>query len=433
MMLVRRPIVLGSVSALLVVACNLVTGAADLRVCDDPSCLDPAAIDDERRKDASDEHPSSDAAAERCSGSERACEGRVLKTCTGDTWTREECPEACAGGSCVRWPSCQTDNASADTCGVAGTSCCESAPVPGGTFNRLNDEAYPATVSPFTLDLYEVTVGRFRAFVEAGKGTVTDPPLEGSGAHPKIPGSGWRSSWDRFLSRNTGDLRASLAEIAELGSWTEAPGPNENKPIIFVTWLQAFAFCAWDGGRLPTYAEWSFAAVGGDEQRVYPWSEPANSSKISSSHAAYECGLTPPSRECQGWTCSLDGKACDLSDCHDRGGTCLCEGCEPDKDLAPAGSLPDGVGRYGHFELAGNVAELVLDVIKEGAAPLTTPCVDCAPLAGADPPPIGEELEVLSAGEGWLSPAVFLRNTQPVDTSSFHTRSNGTGFRCARD
>lgn len=426
---VRRPLTFGFI-ALVVAACNLVTGAGDLRVCDDPSCLEPT--DGEPKADASVDAATPDGSEPCTEGEEPVCEGRTLVRCAGGVKTRELCKEACVGGSCARWPSCGEDNASADTCGVDGTSCCESAPVPGGTFNRMNDEAYPATVSPYDLDLYEVTVGRFRAFVEAGKGTFNDPPLVGSGAHPKIPGSGWQSSWDGFLHRTTESLRDSFAAIAELGSWTDAPGPNENKPIIFVTWLQAFAFCAWDGGRLPTYAEWSFAAVGGDEQRMYPWSDPPTSSKISLSHASYECGFTPPSRSCQGWTCSIDtdGGACDLTDCHARGGECVCEGCEPGKDLAPVGTLVEGAGRYGQFELAGNAAELLLDVIKAGTDPLMMPCVDCAPLAAGDP---DEGLEVLSAGEGWLSPASFLRNSRPVDASSFHTRSNGTGFRCARD
>ena len=57
--------------------------------------------------------------------------------------------------------------------GVAATcsgnkDCCASNVVVGGTFNRSNDGAFPATVSDFGLDVYEVTVGRFRQFVNAG-------------------------------------------------------------------------------------------------------------------------------------------------------------------------------------------------------------------------------------------------------------------------
>ena len=63
----------------------------------------------------------------------------------------------------------------APTCGPAGNeSCCTSLLVPGGTFYRtyggvtFNDKSFPATVSDFALDKCEITVGRFRAFVNAG-------------------------------------------------------------------------------------------------------------------------------------------------------------------------------------------------------------------------------------------------------------------------
>src|SRR5689334_21712444 len=87
------------------------------------------------------------------------------------------------------------------TCGPSGNEdCCESLLVPGGTFARSYDgvdyldRSYPATVSDFYLDKYEITVGRFRAFVNAGMGTQASPPADGAGAHPKIPGSGWSSA-----------------------------------------------------------------------------------------------------------------------------------------------------------------------------------------------------------------------------------------------
>jgi hypothetical protein len=104
-------------------------------------------------------------------------------------------------------------------------TCCATKPVPGGTFpmgrsqygsdswswgpyppsSALNElPEHPATVDGFELDTFEVTVGRFRKFVEAYDGT---PPAAGTGAHPKIAGSGWRTEWDQELPSDACALR----------------------------------------------------------------------------------------------------------------------------------------------------------------------------------------------------------------------------------
>ena len=76
----------------------------------------------------------------------------------------------------------------APTCG-GNSDCCKYAVAPGGVFNRSNNTDSPANVDAFNLDVYEVSVSRFRVFVEAGKGTQQSPPADGAGAHPKIAGS----------------------------------------------------------------------------------------------------------------------------------------------------------------------------------------------------------------------------------------------------
>jgi len=265
--------------------------------------------------------------------------------------------------------------------------CCKAAALPGGTFLRsydgvtYQDNSHPATVSAFTLDVYEVTVGRFRNFVTSGHGTRQSPPAEGAGAHGKIPGSGWQNAWNEHLEVDAEALGAALV-CAEKQSPTWSPKPNnEYFPINCVTWYEAFAFCAWDGARLPTEAEWNYAASGGDEQRVYPWSVPPQSTQIDMFHVVYGPGLHP-----QG-----------------------------------AGSKsPLGDGRFGQANLAGNVWEWVLDWY---AIPYADPCVDCANLAATD--------QRVHRGGAFDSSAKqvlssYRHRSAPSD------RSAKVGFRCAR-
>src|SRR6185503_5212427 len=97
-----------------------------------------------------------------------------------------------------------------------------------------------------------------------------------------------------------------------------------------VSWFEAFAFCAWDGGRLPTETEWNYAAAGGNEQRVYPWG-----ANIDLTKASYDC--------------AGDGSGTGTPNCMFS-------------DMLPVGSRsPQGDGKWGQADLAGNVWEWTLD------------------------------------------------------------------------
>lgn len=285
-------------------------------------------------------------------------------------------------------PSCSGLSA---TCGPAGNDdCCASSIVSGGTYYRSydvaadshNDMSFPATVSSFRLERYEITVGRFRAFVAAGKGTQTDPPAEGSGAHPGASDTGWSSAWNTSLAANTAALITSIKCNPTYQSWTDTPGVNEQRPMNCISWYEAMAFCIWDGGYLPTEAEWNYAATGGDEQRAYAWSNPASSTTIDSSFAIY----------------SGSGS------------------------LADVGSTsPKGDGRWGQADLAGNVWEWMFDWYVH---PYVNPCVDCAILTGPSP------YRVIRGG-GYSSDVSALR---AAFRSNFVPTSRATylGARCVR-
>lgn len=232
-----------------------------------------------------------------CGGCTTICGGsdKCAPTCSGTTATAW----GCAPGASVA-TSCLSCGDGLSNCGPGGDeSCCASPLVSGGTFYRSwdgvlhTDSSYPATVSDFRLDRFEVTVGRFRAFVHAWNAGWR--PGNGAGKHSHLNGGnglnggtepGWNSSWDAEFATTMPVWNTNLAN----GTWTLNPGANEGMPISKLNWYEAYAFCIWDGGFLPSEAEWNYAAAGGggtDGQRVYPWSNPPTSTTIDATYAVY--------------------------------------------------------------------------------------------------------------------------------------------------
>jgi formylglycine-generating enzyme len=301
------------------------------------------------------------------------------------------------------FPSCA---GLAATCGpTASDDCCSTATtIPGGTFYRSYDVSgdgmypsmnFPATVSAFVLDKYEVTVGRFRKFVSAGMGTQSGAPIAGSGAHAAIPGSGWDASWNTELATSTSALIADVKCDATYQTWTDAAGGDESLPMNCVTWYEAMAFCIWDGAFLPTEAEWNFAAAGGDEQRAYPWSSPAGTMTIDCSYANYDIDV-PSGTYCVNGT---------------TGG------------MNRVGSeSPKGDGKWGQADLAGDVFEWTLDWYANPYP--TATCNNCANLTPTS-------LRAIRGG-GFNLNASTLRTGRRLVVDPPTTRFINAGFRCAR-
>lgn len=326
-----------------------------------------------------------------CVAGEVRCSGNTPQECDGaGQWqggaSCMDGGEVCQAAACIPPPSCAGLGA---TCGPSGgEDCCAWGAVDGGTFNRSNDPAYPASVSDFVLDRFEITVGRFRKFVAAYPGS---KPAAGAGAHPLIAGSGWDAAWDASLPADRVALIAAVKCSSTSQTWTDAPGANENLPMNCITWYAAFAFCAWDGGRLPTEAEWNYAAAGGREQREYPWSVPASSTTIDGTYAIYHC--------------LGDGSAA---------GSCAFS------DIGVVGSRsPKGDGLWGQADLAGSMWEWTLD--RHGNYP--NPCNDCADEQSAS-------YRVVRGG-GWYYGASSLLSASRYFFGP-SGRDSDIGARCAR-
>ncbi|MBE2220430.1 MAG: SUMF1/EgtB/PvdO family nonheme iron enzyme [Anaerolineae bacterium] len=190
--------------------------------------------------------------------------------------------------------------------------------IPGGTFMMGSlDEDFTAApderpqheveIDPFYLDQFEVTVAQYAAFINR-IGTYKEACYENDCVHPRFE-AGFTSY---LLEEDQGD-----------GSFIYIPLTGfSDYPINHVSWYGAQAYCEAIGARLPTEAEWEYAARG-DDGRTYPW------------------GNTPPDEE----------KAVFASSSYDN--------------LKPVDALPDGQSPFGIYAMAGSLWEWTNDWYEE--------------------------------------------------------------------
>lgn len=254
--------------------------------------------------------------------------------------------------------------------------------VPGGTFRMGSTEGddetpqHEVTLGAYCLDRTEVTVGAYSSCARGGgcpraAGTVA---YSGSSAEDV-------TFWSHFCNGGRTDLN--------------------DHPMNCVDWSQASAFCAASGKRLPTEAEWEYAARGNDGRR-YPWGNEAPSPTLLNA-----CGS-----ECRDYAAAL-GRT---------GWPVMYEADDGWRWTAPVGSFPSGASPFGLQDMAGNVWEWVADTyVADGYARH----VPTNPEVTGDDPRVNRGGSWVGDDPSWVR-AAFRGRDAPSDRVSL------VGFRCAR-
>ncbi len=201
--------------------------------------------------------------------------------------------------------------------------------IPAGEFEMgckasqcQGDDLPPHTVrlDAFWMDQTEVTNAMYATYTKAtGYKTVAEDQYFGSGV--VYVNNDWRS--------------------IKGANWKHPEGPDnnidgkENDPVVQLSWEEASDYCSWAGERLPTEAEWEYAA-GSNDGRLYPW------------------GNMYPSGELANFA--------DINFLSDYSDIQIDDGY---RFTAPVGSYPSGITVLGLLDMAGNVAEWVSDIYDE--------------------------------------------------------------------
>lgn len=255
--------------------------------------------------------------------------------------------------------------------------------VDGGTFTMGDDnERMAAKLSPYYIDQFEVTAAQVAHFLNSTHGKYACRKYTNDTEPCFFLGSSEKASPSnkRYIDQYDGKYRA----VSGYEAW----------PFLDATRAGAEAYCAWAGKRLPTEAQWEFAArhdFATKKDLVYPWGD-----KFEPNRAR----------------------------CHHK----LCGGPELDGPIAVGtydgtGGHADGRSPSGAFDMAGNVAEWVIGCLNDYHPCEGGPCID----PPGEPARTNEPCDLIDRGGDFGALAA-----EHLTTSRRAPGSAMVGFRCAR-
>jgi formylglycine-generating enzyme required for sulfatase activity len=289
--------------------------------------------------------------------------------------------------------------------------------IPGGSFMMGSETGRPdeqpvhrVTVDGFWMDSTEATNAQFAAFVEAtGYQTVAERPLDPAlfpGLPPELlqPGSLVFESPGRPV-----DLRyfAQWWTWVPGASWQHPEGPDSSiearmdHPVVHMAWEDAVAYAEWAGKRLPTEAEWEFAARGGKAGARFVWGDENPDS------------IPPAANTWQGPFPERN------------------EGSDGFLTTAPVGSFPPNGFRL--YDMAGNVWEWVSDWYQPSYYSDSPSRNPSGPETSYDPDEPGVPKRVLRGGS-FLCHESYCESYRPAARmkNAPDTGTNHQGFRLVR-
>lgn len=292
--------------------------------------------------------------------------------------------------------------------------------IPGGTFSMGRDDpadprtaderpVHAVTVAPFEMDATEVTVAHYAAFVKAtGYFTVAEresDPAKYPNANPALlkPGSAVFTPMEADLNGPAVWWRYAVG-----ASWRRPDGAQSsvkektNYPAVQIAWDDAAAYAKWAGKRLPTEAEWEWAARGGLDGKPYTWGDAKNGADGKWYANAYQ-GTFPA---------------------HDAG-------ADGFAGLAPVKSFPPN--GYGLYDMSGNAWEWCADWYDPGYYAVSPKDNPQGPATGALVE--GEQQpQKVRRGGSFLCDDSYCRRYVPSarDKNPTDSSANHNGFRCVR-